>query len=63
MVVFETKSGTVYSLDTEKNILNGGHFHDLKYYNANVFIGQQAIIALDKDFKKLIYTSKVERFL
>lgn len=48
MLVFKTKSNSVYSLDTENKIFNGGRFHNVRYINAKVIVGEKAEIVLEK---------------
>ena len=48
MLVFKTKSNSVYSLDTENKIFNGGRFHNVRYINAKVIVGEKAEIVLKK---------------
>ena len=49
MVVFETVSGSVYLLDTDKRLVSGGSLpHPCTYTGTpNVIIGEKAIIKLN----------------
>lgn len=67
MLVFLTKSKSVYSLDTENKIFNGGHFHNVRYVNAKVIVGEKAEIVLERKDNKgnhyMIKTSVVEKYI
>lgn len=67
MLVFKTKSNSVYSLDTENKIFNGGRFHNVRYINAKVIIGEMAEIVLERKDNKgnhyMIKTSIVEKYI
>ncbi len=67
MLVFKTKSNSVYSLDTENKILNGGRFHNVRYINAKVIVGEMAEIVLERKDNNghhyMIKTSVVEEYI
>lgn len=67
MLVFKTKSNSVYSLDTENKIFNGGRFHNVRYINAKVIVGEKAEIVLEKKDNRghhcMIETSVVEKYV
>ena len=67
MLVFLTKSKSVYSLDTENKIFNGGRFHNVRYINAKVIVGERAKIVLERKDDSgnhyIIKTSVVEKYM
>ena len=67
MLVFLTKSKSVYNLDTENKIFNGGRFHNVRYINAKVIVGERAEIVLERKDDSgnhyIIKTSVVEKYM
>lgn len=61
-MIFETKSGTIYTLDSVRRLFYGGNFKNpIQYVDAIVMIGCRAQIELIDG--RIVTTSIVERYI